>query len=258
MFMWVMLFLVSCSGSKDTGPPTSSVLLGLINQERGSRNLSFFLFFLFFLTNLLAQSAQSKTIHIFGDSLFSIHSHRVAQELSDIYNWPTPRAIIKDYSRLGATVSMIQSQYYSASDDSDDSDDVKTAIINGGANDILLHSLWCYTKENQTLSSECKVIIRSLIADSFANLINQMYTDGVQEILVLTSYHMKYPNTLFNQAIDYSVSIWSETCTHYGCKLIDMRQYVNSFDKDFYWFDGSHPSDLGSRRIARLIYWNLN
>ena len=208
--------------------------------------------FLIFLVTVISTNllAQPKTIHIFGDSLFAVHNHGVAQELSELFNWPTETVSIKDYSKLGATVSMIESQYYSAKD-------VKLAVINGGANDILLDFLWCYTKENQSLSYRCKAIIRSLIADSLAHLITQMHNDGVQDILVLTSYHMRYPNTLLNQAIDYSVSVWTETCLQYDCKLIDMRQYVDPQDTKFYWIDGSHPSELGSRRVARLIYFSF-
>jgi len=185
----------------------------------------------------------ASTKHMFGNSMFAFRNHAVQRVLKSKYE-----ADFIDHSVIGAETEQIKMQWLNAIGSGET---VKVAVIDGGANDVLI-SLSCYVlDDDDDIGRECKNVIED-VADTFNSMIRNMIRGGVTKTIILVgSYHPIGLSKGFNKAVDYSYPLFKTICKTPECTLIDPR---DAFNKDiFYWFDGSHPSEEGARLLAKLI-----
>jgi len=195
---------------------------------------------------------EPRTLHIFGNSMMAWNEHGVRRELDELYNWVGNRVIINDSAFVGATVEQIHAQYTRAKDRGEI---VKTAIVEGGANNIFLNAWWCWTNEGDELNDRCKEVV-DLAINNLSLLVQDIHNNGAERIVLLVPYHDIFPS--FNAAIDYSLPKWPSICPESWCSLVELSSWIHPDDSSLYWIDGIHPSGKGSRRIARVIYNTLN
>ncbi|MCP4133213.1 MAG: SGNH/GDSL hydrolase family protein [bacterium] len=179
---------------------------------------------------------------IIGDSVFDL-SGAISDYLEDLSGEQ-----YRDYSVSGERMSDIIDQYYDAfSDDSD----IRTIIMDGGANDILQ----TYKTEcSYGVSAQCKQYIDDLVGDA-AGLLDQMETDGVQNVVWLGYYNLPGSNAKLNDAVDYAMEEVITMCgsSSANCYFVESR---DSFEghSEYIKNDDLHPTDAGSEVLANLIW----
>jgi lysophospholipase L1-like esterase len=188
--------------------------------------------------------------YIFGDSLFAWNKQGVKRGLESLGNtgW-----ISEAY--VGATVYDIQKEYESVIKLGNSVDE---AVINGGANDLLLATPICYSLDSYpygSLTDACKTVIISTI-EGIDHIIQQMKEADTHKIVLISPYYPRGLVAGFNQAIDFAAPLFKSICYNENntqCLFVDPRQVFLDGGSDYYWLDGSHPSPLGSRVLAELI-----
>ena len=207
-------------------------------------------------------NADNNQVITLGDSIFDLSGE--IQLLLENYAGETFRRYTQNGAELeGGLLSMsVYEQYTMAKSDNPDID---TIIMNGGGNDILLPAILfdphnCLTQWYQfgKLSNSCKDMINDIYVDS-VNLLNNMHKDGVANVIYLGYYYTK--NGLFfldnlAEAIDYGDKKLSMACEYSvaNCIFIDPRSSINDTD---IIFDGIHPTSSGSKKLADLLWPNL-
>jgi len=193
-----------------------------------------------------------------GDSIFAL-SGKIQDNL---HSWAGQT--FRRYALSGSMVSHIADQYDDAR--ADDAN-INTIFMDAAGNDILIPATLfdpynCKVDWWESgLSSSCKSLIDDCYVD-VVNLLNQMGTDGVDNIIFLGYYHLKsglFGTTKLNPAVDYgdtklALAVQNATAAPNYRVFIDPRPYIVSSD---IIYDGVHPSDSGSYKCATLIWAKL-
>jgi len=201
-----------------------------------------------------------------GDSIFAlsggIHNYLQLFAWQTFRNYCVTGAYFQGSSSLTSTD--VETQYAIARSDSSN---IKTIIMDGGGNEVLLPAILvdpyqCKTYPGQTLSSTCKAYIDDGHVEH-VNFLNQMGRDGVKNIIFLEYYHVKdgllgNVSTL-NAAVDYGDAmivkqVTNATAVNNHRVYVDPRSSINNFD---ILPDGVHPCDSGSFKCASLIWAKL-
>lgn len=142
---------------------------------------------------------------------------------------------------------------------------IDTIIMDGGGNDILIPATMYFDPYNckkdwweSALSSKCKSFIDDIYVEA-VTMMNQMGREGVDNIIFLGYYHIKFGvigTTALNPAVDYGdtklkLAVQNATLVPYRV-FIDPRSSIVNSD---IIIDGVHPTDSGSKKLAGLI-WN--
>lgn len=193
-----------------------------------------------------------------GDSIFAL-SGKIHDNLQ---SWAGET--FRRYALSASMVSHISDQYDKARGDNAN---IQTIFMDGGGNDILIPSMFfdpynCKVDWWESgLSSSCKSLIDDIYVDT-VNLLNQMGRDGVDNIIYLGYYRLKnglIGTTRLNQAVDYgdarlSLAVQNATAASNYRVFVDPRAYITSSDITY---DGVHPSNSGSQKLASLIWAKL-
>lgn len=117
---------------------------------------------------------------------------------------------------------------------------LKTVIVNGGANDLFVEP----DKEQ--------------VGEDIKHLLGTMLDDGIEEIIYVRYYEFIGVAAFMNRPVD---SIMDgpdgveRFCAHNGIVYIDLRPVFSGHPEFFY--EGIHPSRLGSREIAVQLLEHL-
>ncbi|HQJ09575.1 MAG TPA: SGNH/GDSL hydrolase family protein, partial [Deltaproteobacteria bacterium] len=111
------------------------------------------------------------------------------------------------------------------------------------------------------LSSSCKSLINDVYVDT-VDLLNRMGRDGVQNIIFQGYYHVKgglIGTTALNPAVDYgdaklALAVQNAAAAPNYRVFIDPRPFIVNSD---IVFDGVHPNDSGSYKLAQRIWAKL-
>jgi len=139
---------------------------------------------------------------------------------------------------------------------------IATMVMNGGGNDILLPAILSFdpykcktTWYRKNLSDKCKNLIENVYVTD-VNLLNQMGSDGISNIIYLGYYHTTGNRANLVKAVDYGVNRLSDACsnTTANCTFVESRDTIISSDV---LDDGIHPTTSGSQKLANLIWPHL-
>jgi len=138
----------------------------------------------------------------------------------------------------------------------------RVIVLNGGGNDILIPAVAgdpfnCLTGFFQfgRLSRRCQNFIDDIYVDA-VDLLNTMARNGATDGIYLGYYYTKNGLLLVDnleEAVDYGDLRLGDACRNsaLSCTFIDPRRVIR--DSDIV-FDGVHPNDSGSRKLADLIW----
>ncbi|MCP4953327.1 MAG: SGNH/GDSL hydrolase family protein [Proteobacteria bacterium] len=203
--------------------------------------------------------ADNDQVITLGDSIFDLSGE--IQATLEGYARQTFRKYTKSAAELegGFLALSVYDQYDLAMSDNADID---TIVMNGGGNDILIPAVLfdpynCRVQwwEWGHLSGKCKDYIDDLYVQS-VNLLNDMYADGVNNVIYLGYYYTKGGVDNLEEAVDYGDQTLAFACTNTAvdCAFVDPRSAIN--DSDII-FDGIHPARSGSLKLADLIWPHL-
>ena len=209
--------------------------------------------------NPYEESADRNEVITLGDSIFDLNG--VIQETLESYAGET----FRDYTQSGAELSggslakSVEQQYADAR--STDAN-IETIVMDGGGNDILIPATLfdpygCRTKWYRwNISRSC----RGLIEDQYVNavnLLNQMDSDGVDNVIWLGYYELPRGNTNLTQALNYGDDLLGYACDVSGnanCQFVDPRGTVPASQVES---DDIHPTPAGSVNLANQIWPKL-
>lgn len=199
-----------------------------------------------------------------GDSIFALSG----EESDFLHSWSGQT--FRRYAVSGAEIAGgslapdVGSQYATAKSDNPN---IKTIILDGGGNDILIPATMFdpYNCKKDwwewSLSSKCKSLINDVYVDT-VNQLNQMGRDGVKNIIYQGYYHPKFGligSTTLKAAVDYgdyklAQAVANATAANNYRVFLDPRPYFTNSD---IIIDGIHPSNSGSRKLATLVWAKL-
>ncbi len=205
------------------------------------------------------RNADNNQVVNIGDSIFALSGE--IQDFLHSYAGKTFRRYSISGAELsdGVLASSLYSQYETAKSDNAD---IKTILMDGGGNDILLPAMALDPYECKTLnewdklSNSCKDFIDDLYVD-VVNLLNDMAADGVDHVIYLGYYHTKDTDLLkldsLEEAVDYGDTKLDQACSYSAvdCTFVDPRWVITDGDIKS---DAIHPETSGSRKIADLIW----
>jgi len=117
---------------------------------------------------------------------------------------------------------------------------LKTVVVNGRANDLFVES------DNKQVGEDIK------------HLLGTMLDDGIEKIIYVRYYEFIWPVAFMNRPVD-SIMDGADGvegfCTDNGIVYIDLRPAFSGHPEFF--FEGIHPSRLGSREIAVQLLEHL-
>lgn len=217
-----------------------------------------------FSVSWITSASRNDVVNV-GDSIFAL-SGKIHDYLQGFAGQTFRR-----YSKSGATLTggdfitpSVDMQYAEAKADGY----IRTIFMDGGANEVLLPYVLLFDPYNckvdwweSGLSSSCKSLINDVYVD-VVNQLNQMGRDGVQNIIYLGVYHVKnglFGSTGLNKAVDYGDTKFAQAVANATAApnyrvFIDPRPYITNSDLIY---DGVHPSDSGSYKLATLIWAKL-
>jgi lysophospholipase L1-like esterase len=218
------------------------------------------------ITKPWIRSATMNDVVNIGDSIFALSGK--IQEYLTSYTGKS----FRNYSFSGAylsgtsiiTSNSVVVQYGIAKSDNSN---IKTIIMDGGGNEILIpaNAFDPYNCKKDWwesgLSSSCKSLIDDAYVDA-VDLMNQMGRDGVKNIIWQGYYHVKnglFASTSLNPAVDYGNTRLAQAVAN-ATAVNNYRVFINPVsvmtNSDII-IDGVHPSDSGSRKLANLIWPKL-
>ncbi len=205
------------------------------------------------------RDADNDDVVVLGDSIWALSGE--IQANLHAYAGETFRNYATSGAELfgGIIAPSVEQQYQIARDDNPNS---QIVVMDGGGNDILIPAVAfdpydCLTQwwEWGRLSRSCKNFIDDLYVDG-VNLLNEMYADGVTDVIYLGYYYTKngilWVDDL-EEAIDYGDAKLAQACQNsvVDCTFVDPRSTIR--DRDIL-ADGVHPNSTGSRKLADLIW----
>ena len=216
----------------------------------------------YLLSNDKVTDADNDQVVFVGDSIFALSG--------EIQNQLEARAgeTFRRYTVSGAELSgdliapSIPAQFREAVTDNPD---IETVVGDAGGNDILIPAIALNSNNCKTpwwrfgrLSKQCRDFIDDIYVDA-VDFLNEMAEADVQNGILTGYYYTK--NGLFRlddmkEAVDYGNATLARACENsvLDCTFVDPRWVIN--DRDII-FDGIHPADSGSKKIADLIWPKL-
>lgn len=130
---------------------------------------------------------------------------------------------------------------------------IKTVIMDGGGNDVLLHPSGalsfspCYGQ----ITAECMRTIEDVVA-TYDTLIQRMVADGVQDIVIF--YYGYLPDSNYDAVMDLGADLGRVPCDAVeACHFVDVRDDFRGHETQYIGIDGIHPTPAGAQVVADAI-----
>ena len=237
----IIIFLLSACSSFRIDNPDSDEVDSLDQPTVGCHQM-----------NKTNPEADEFDVQIIGDSVFDLNGyiHTYLKEFSG--------KSYRDNSVSGHKIDTIRNQYRSAIENNPE---IRTIIMDGGANDILMHPFWNMAcRSDDEPSKTCKKFIEKVV-DELAELWEEIHSDGVENIIYSGYYHLKpgyfsFNGKRLNGAIDYAVETIIEKCSESvaNCHFVDSRPYFSGNESTYIKNDGLHPTPDGGKVLAEIIW----
>ncbi|WP_227714534.1 MULTISPECIES: SGNH/GDSL hydrolase family protein [unclassified Marinobacter] len=216
----------------------------------------------YLLSNDKVTDADNNQVVFVGDSIFAL-SGEIQNQLESKAGETFRRYTVSGAELSGELIApSIPNQFREAVSDDPNIDIV---VGDGGGNDLLIPAIMFNSNSCKTpwyrfgrLSQKCIDIIDNTYVEG-VDFLNEMAAAGVRKGIFVGYYYTK--NGLFRlkdmkEAIDYGNATLARACKNsvLDCTFVDTRPVIS--DKDII-FDGIHPADSGSTKIADLIWPKL-
>lgn len=216
----------------------------------------------YLLSNDKVTDADNDQVVFVGDSIFAL-SGEIQNQLEAKAGETFRRYTVSGAELSGELIApSIPNQFREAVTDNPD---IKTIVGDAGGNDILIPAIAFNSNNCKTpwwrfgrLSQQCRDFIDDIYVEG-VDFLNEMAEAGVQNGILTGYYYTK--NGLFRlddmkEAVDYGNATLARACENsvLDCTFVDPRWVIN--DRDII-FDGIHPADSGSKKIADLIWPKL-
>ncbi len=135
---------------------------------------------------------------------------------------------------------------------------VKTVVMDGGGNDILVGKRECITTSAPPENKNCVDTINSATAAA-KTLLAKMAADGVEDVVYFFYPHLPggrgTSKELTNQTIDYALPVVKKACDDapLNCFFVDTRGLFGTTTDDFRG-DAIHPTPVNSNKIAAAVW----
>ncbi|GAB6095996.1 hypothetical protein JCM14469_22490 [Desulfatiferula olefinivorans] len=201
-----------------------------------------------------------------GDSIFAL-SGDIYSELEAKSDETWRHYAISGAQMVGGILAdPVPDQY---ADARSDNPDIRVIYMDGGGNDILIPAIafdpygckncnywWC-----GDLSRSCKDLIDDIYVAT-VDLLNDMDDDGVEQVVFMGYYHLKWG--LFgdlrklDDAVDYGDKRLRDACINstVNAVFVDPRNAFEGKEGSYIIADGIHPTAAGSAVLANLL-WNV-
>ena len=203
---------------------------------------------LFLLTIIILPEAGAKTL-IVGDSVFALSGEirRELQKLAGESIESRAQSGAKMLSRSGV-LSPIPTQYQRVQGRGYD-----TVIMNGGGNDVLIDNR---RRCRAPLSDYCRNLLGE-INQRAQDLMRDMVTNGVKNIIFLGYYHLPGSLSSLDESTNYGSELMLPVCEQnfpeVNCAAVDSRKIFKD-QAGVIGLDGIHPSTKGARLLAKGIW----
>ncbi|MGC8120139.1 SGNH/GDSL hydrolase family protein [Marinobacter sp. VGCF2001] len=216
----------------------------------------------YLLSNEKVKDADNDQVVFVGDSIFAL-SGEIQNQLESKAGQTFRRYTVSGAELSGELVApSIPNQFREALADNPD---IQTLVGDVGGNDILIPAIAFDSNKCKTpwwrfgrLSRKCREFIDDIYVEA-VDFLNEVAGAGVERGILLGYYYTK--NGLFRvkdlkEAIDYGNATLARACNNsvLECSFVDPRPVIRNGD---IIFDGIHPADSGSRKIADLIWPQL-
>jgi hypothetical protein len=207
---------------------------------------------------------QGNTVLLIGDSYVDINAKAFGTELqrlakaagalgaSDKY---TDRSVSGTQLVGGLLQPSIPGQYM-AENNSDGH--VKTVVMDGGGNDVLLGDRNCITVQAPPASQHCVDTVAGTIAAA-KTLMAQMASDGVEHVIYFFYPHLPGgglggTKALEDASVDYAIPLVQAACADapLDCVFVDTRGLFGEAVADFQ--DGIHPTVPNIQKISAKVW----
>ena len=216
----------------------------------------------YLLSNDKVTDADNNQVVFVGDSIFAL-SGEIQNQLEAKAGETFRRYTVSGAELSGELIApSIPNQFRQAVADNPN---IETIVGDAGGNDILIPAIALNSNNCKTpwwrfgrLSKQCRDFIDDIYVEG-VDFLNEMAEAGVQNGILTGYYYTK--NGLFRlddmkEAVDYGNTTLARACENsvLSCTFVDPRWVIN--DRDII-FDGIHPADSGSKKIADLIWPKL-
>lgn len=219
--------------------------------NKGSKFLLFTLFIAVTITGFVSCSGNTATnpkVIWLGDSILAL-SGDIATYIEEKSGETYRKYYMSGAQMVGGIMTPIPTQYDNAKADDPD---IRTIIMDGGGNDILIGAqAVCRADTVAELSDECKNVVAGVLATS-KELIDEVNADGVQNVIYLSYYHIADGWNL-NAVLDYAMDKAKELCEENGVIYIDNTHILDG-QTDIYTFEGIHPTAKASKILADKLW----
>ncbi len=207
-----------------------------------------------------------KSVLMIGDSYLAISNRAFGTELqrlakaagslgqSDMY---TDKSI--SGTQMAGGVNSIPTQY--AGEKNTDGH-VKTVVMDGGGNDILIGNTACIITQAPPENQSCVTTINNAAAAA-KTLLAKMAEDGVEEVVYFFYPNLPGGGILFGnkelekKTLDFAFPIVKEVCDSapLNCTFVDTRGLFGETPGDFQ--DGIHPTVPNLQKIAGKVWQTM-
>ncbi len=216
----------------------------------------------YLLSNDKVTDADNNQVVFVGDSIFAL-SGEIQNQLEAKAGETFRRYTVSGAELSGELIApSIPDQFREALADNPD---IETMVGDAGGNDILIPAIFLNSNSCKTpwyrfgrLSQKCKDFIDNIYVEG-VDFLNEVAEAGVDQGILVGYYYTK--NGLFRlkdlkEAVDYGNATLARACENsvLNCTFVDPRPVITERD---IIFDGIHPADSGSKKIADLIWPKL-
>ena len=135
---------------------------------------------------------------------------------------------------------------------------IKTVIMDGGGNDVLVGNRSCIDNEAPPGNKSCVDTINRAMAAA-KTLLAKMASEGVENVVYFFYPHLPGGDLggkkeLENATIDYAIPLVKKTCEDapVNCFFVDTRGLFGDAVSDFQ--DGVHPTIVNNNKIAGAVW----
>lgn len=202
------------------------------------------------------------SVLLIGDSYVAINNNNFGKELMRLARAAGALGatdVYKDRSISGTQmvggIFPIPGQY----DGENNSDGhIKTVIMDGGGNDVLVGNRSCIDTEAPPANQSCVTTVNNAVSAA-KTLLAKMANDGVEDVVYFFYPHLPGGDLggkkeLENATVDYAIPLVKGACDEapLNCVFVDTRGLFGDAVTDFQ--DGVHPTVENNNKIAGAVW----